>query len=278
MARNWLVLLSLACFGTAQACPPLALEALEAGVWFVPGENAVPLKANCGRVANSVVLAGPAGLVVVDPGPTRKDGLRLRELIRRQIGRPVVAVVASHAHPENVLAASVFLAPGVRFVSSDITAARMRRYCPQCRRSLGAAVGRAEISGTRIVLPDQTLDAARDRVDLAGSAWRVLRFEDGHLPGNMALYDSARGLLVAGGLVNHARVPEMRDADLNAWMAALDELAQLAPRRVLPGHGAPGDATMIAALRGYLERLERAVRDDVEAGNDAASAPGRLDL
>ncbi|MBL8485269.1 MAG: hypothetical protein JNJ60_23940, partial [Rhodocyclaceae bacterium] len=31
-------------------------------------------------------------------------------------------------------------------------------------------------------------------------------------------------------------------------------------------------------LRGYLERLERAVRDDVEAGNDAASAPGRLDL
>ncbi|MBX3670622.1 MAG: MBL fold metallo-hydrolase [Rhodocyclaceae bacterium] len=261
---------------SAFACPPLSLQAIVPGVWLVPGAQEAPARGNCGRVANSVVLEGAQGLVMVDPGPTYKDGLRVRQLIRAQIGRPVVAVVATHAHPENVLAASVFVKPGVVFFASDITAARMRRYCPRCRRNLRAAIGEDEIRGTRIVLPRQTIQSARATVELAGVTLTVLRFEGGHLPGNIALYDAARGVLLAGGLVNNRQIPQMRDAQLADWAAVLAELADLAPAHVLPGHGPAGDAGLIAAMRGYFEQLERSVGADVQTGNDAASAPQRL--
>jgi glyoxylase-like metal-dependent hydrolase (beta-lactamase superfamily II) len=75
------------------------------------------------------------------------------------------------------------------------------------------------------------------------------------------------GVLFAGDLVEDRFLPIFPDADANGllWLDALDRLDALGPRVVVGGHGAVGDAGLIAALRDYLV----AVRDRVTALRDS---------
>jgi glyoxylase-like metal-dependent hydrolase (beta-lactamase superfamily II) len=95
----------------------------------------------------------------------------------------------------------------------------------------------------------------------------VLGVAGAHSDEDLMLFVDGERVLMAGDLYFSGRLPFVGNADGKAWLAALDRIVPLAPRMVIPGHGAAsGDpAPDIALTRDYLlflrEQMGRAVRE-----------------
>jgi glyoxylase-like metal-dependent hydrolase (beta-lactamase superfamily II) len=106
--------------------------------------------------------------------------------------------------------------------------------------------------------------AAGDLLTLGGATWQVLA-APGHDSDALMFHDPAHGILISGdalwrdgsGALFPTADPATLDADFAAAFATFDLIHALAPRIVIPGHGAPFsdvDAAL-ARARGRLERL-----------------------
>jgi glyoxylase-like metal-dependent hydrolase (beta-lactamase superfamily II) len=67
------------------------------------------------------------------------------------------------------------------------------------------------------------------------------------------------------------------DGSIRGWLAAMDELARIPARRVIPGHGAAINdwAGALQDQRRYLERLAGDVRGLIKGGVPLAAAAQR---
>lgn len=270
-------LLGWAAAGLA-ACPTPRLAPVAPQVFAVVAAPALaPAPANCGRVANTGVVVGRDGVVVIDPGPSYAEGRRLGREIARRIGLPVRAVVLSHAHAENVLATAVLAGRDGIVIASSGAAALMDERCPACLRRLRQALGAAAMARTRIALPNRRVETAVTEM-LAGRSLRLMPFDHGHSRGDLAVLDIDSGVLFAGGLVYAGQVPETREASFAGWRAALDELARGGARRVVPGHGLPGGPELLQEMDDYLGALAAGAAAEVAAGRDLPAALERLAL
>ena len=210
---------------------------------------------NQGRVNSTGILIGPTGVVVVDPGPSRRAGLRLLQTIRKLTRKPVAAVILTHAHPENVLAAGVVAGRYAPVIASHRTYALMRDRCSECLARLTTLAGDVAMQGTDIRLPDQTVAAGTTERRYGGRMLRLVHTGWGHTAGDLAVLDVASGTLFAGGLANNGVLPDMHEAQTRGWIDALRTLEALAPARVVPGEGVPGNTELLSATRSYLSAL-----------------------
>ena len=76
-----------------------------------------------------------------------------------------------------------------------------------------------------------------------------------------------------GDLVVAQHVPVL-DGSILGWLKVMDELAQMQPKRILPGHGPIIDNLQdaLAQQRRYLERLTRDVRTLISRGAPISAA------
>jgi glyoxylase-like metal-dependent hydrolase (beta-lactamase superfamily II) len=231
---------------------------LTPGVYALDAPPGPPGPSNAGRTNNTGVLIGSGGVVVVDPGPNRKAGERVVRIIRSLTRRPVVAVILSHAHAENVLAAEVVAGRTGVVIAHARTYALMRDRCSDCLARLTGLTGEAAMTGTNIRLPDQTVGDGYTGRTYGGRKLLLIHTGWGHTAGDLAVLDIATGTLFSGGLTNNQVMPDMHESRMHGWIAALEALEMLAPRRVVPGEGAPGDANLLRDTRVYLaDLLER---------------------
>jgi len=99
----------------------------------------------------------------------------------------------------------------------------------------------------------------------------------GHSPDHMAFWHQPSGTIFTGDLVaqgGSVMIHWSRGGDLAQYLASLERLLALAPRRLLPAHGPAVDDPR-TVLVGYLEhrrRRERQVLDALRAGHGSVQA------
>lgn len=163
-------------------------------------------------------------------------------------GARLARVLVTHAHPDHAAGAASLLArwPGAELCKvpwPDQDARYHDRWRP---------------------LADQALVAAGDRM------LRVVH-TPGHAPDHICLLDEADrtlyggDLLVSGGTVV---IPASQGGDLAAYLASLDRVFALAPRRVLPAHGPiiEEPAGLIREYRRHRADRERQILEALEHG------------
>ena len=231
-------------------------------IYFCPGVNEEVSADNAGVVVNSAVLLNGRRALLIDPGPHWRRGVMLRQSLQQQLGAQVVAVVNTHAHPENVLGNAAFA--DLPIYASAETTRLMKSRCKICRQHLGEIVGAQFMRETPLVFPSRLL---RD-----GQNWRwgrhdlkVAVFSQAHSPSDLSLFEPASGVLFAGGLSYRERIPEMQEASLAGWIAALQRLQHWPTRFVIGnGTGTPAD-TLEPTLR-YLLALREQVSAAINQG------------
>ena len=230
-----------------------------AGVVRLRAANPSPMT---GSGTNTYVLHGPAGVVVIDPGPALPAHL---DAILAEIGAaPLVAVLLTHAHLDHsalcpALAAATG-APGLAFGAADAgRSAVMQRLAAEGMAGGGEGVD-AAFRPDGLLRDDEVLA-------LAGLQIEVL-----HTPGHMGghLCFGFGGVLLSG---DHAMgwassLVSPPDGDMGAYMASLARLARCRWALMLPGHG---EAVTAPALR--LAELTQH-RHDREAAIVAALGDG----
>jgi glyoxylase-like metal-dependent hydrolase (beta-lactamase superfamily II) len=71
--------------------------------------------------------------------------------------------------------------------------------------------------------------------------------------------------------------PEDADLDGDAWIRVLAELEAPAPALVVPGHGSPGGADIVATQRRFMEELRDAAQAAAAEGRSADDAVAELE-
>lgn len=286
----------------AQAAGEPEVTRIGDGVYAVVRREPLGLAVN----ANSLVVVGDAGVIVVDAQFTRAATQQTITAIRRITPKPVTHVVNTHWHDDHLAGNQVYrdTFPGVRFVMHANTAADLvalggpnrvgtvRNAPPLVERFdrlLGMGLGidstpanetqRASV-GSAIRIMRQYLaeapgfrdvaadDTVRTSLTLGSGAQRVeVRwFGAANTRGDLVVHVPAQGVVATGDLVV-APVPFAFGSHPAAWVDVMDSVAALRPRVVVPGHGP------VMRDLAYVGRV-RAMLAEVRDGAAAAAARG----
>lgn len=269
-ARNaWAVFLCLLSGAAAASSFDYALKAqtLAEGVHVFEGASEHFSRSNGGNILNTGFIETAAGAVVIDSGPSRRYGEQQRRAIETQTGKPVAQVFLTHAHPDHFLGNQAYA--DVPVVALPITTQAVARDGEALAANLYRLVG-GWMEGTEALAPTQ--NAVTGVISIGGRKLRLIAL-GGHTDADLAIFDEQTRTLFAGDLVFFQRAPTTPNADIKAWLAALDELQKLDMAVLVPGHGpVVRDGAAIAQTRAYLRWLRDSLRAAAKQGFDLNEA------
>ncbi|MCJ7623060.1 MAG: MBL fold metallo-hydrolase, partial [Anaerolineaceae bacterium] len=122
-------------------------------------------------------------------------------------------------------------------------------------------------------LPNQT---CKGTVKFIGSKRQVefIPYELGHSPGNAVIFLPDDGILHMGDLLFARGHPFMGHGDPDGWLRVLEAVEELAPRSIIPGHGALSTLEEVKLQYAYIETSKKLVLELIEAGKGAEALSG----
>ena len=240
MLGFWRPLLLILCALSlrAESVEPLSLTRVSDVVWVAVGETAAPSYQNAGHNNNLSIILGDAEVMVVNGGDNAWLAERLHAAIRRLTDKPVTWVINENGQGHAFLGNSYWRDQGARlFAHQDALADIQSRgeFVLDAMRKRN----KEKASGTAIALPEAI---AEDRwiVPIGGVEVQVLRFGPAHSPGDVSVWLPGEGILIAGDIAFHERIPGVfPETDVQEWLASYDRMRRLPIRLIVPGHGHP---------------------------------------
>lgn len=231
------------------------------GAWVIYGANEEITRSNGGAISNIAILDTSDGAVIIDTGPSLRYGKALKATAEELTGKAIARVYLTHFHPDHVFGNQAFTpetiaAPqgvidGLKTSGEDFASAMYHLAGDWMR-------------GTELVLPKKVLGPAVEEIGERRLRPVVLK---GHTASDLAIYDERSGILFGGDLVFLDRAPTTPHADVTVWQASLDELQQMKPSQIVPGHGPveKGDRSIVQT-RDWLRVVEDAIRSAFDRG------------
>jgi quinoprotein relay system zinc metallohydrolase 2 len=250
----------------------LPMTPLGEGAYVFYGAQQETSGANEGAIANVGFVIGERCVAVVDSGGSPVEGARLRAAVRALTDRPICAVINTHMHPDHVYGNSAFAADQPQFIGHDHLAAALAARSASYARALQRALGETA-RDARLVMPTRSVTIGQPfALDLGGRTLILRAWRTAHTDNDLTVYDERTGTLWAGDLLFSGRIPAL-DGSVTGWLAVMDEIEAINPRRIVPGHGPSDDwRGAIAAQRRYLRALADGTRAAIRAHHPIGQA------
>ncbi len=247
--------------------------------FYVEGKAGAVSTANEGFNSNAGFVVTGDGVVVFDALGTPDLGKRLADLIAQTTQQPVRRIVVSHYHSDHFYGLQALQRDGVDiwaheavrdYLASEAPAARLSER----RQSLAPWVN----ARSRIVVPTRYLGEDTS-FPLGGLHFRVMHAGPAHTPEDLMMMVEEDQVLFVGDLVFTGRIPFVADADVSAWISALDRVIALKPSVVVGGHGPYSTDALadLAQTRDYLVFLRTQISAAFEMGLDFDEAYRQID-
>jgi glyoxylase-like metal-dependent hydrolase (beta-lactamase superfamily II) len=212
-----------------------------------------------GIFANAYVVEGREGVVLVDASLRVSDAEALRARIAA-LGKPLCGVLLTHGHPDHYNGVAIVTAGLDVPIVATREVDQVIRADDAGKEKLWKPMFGAEWPARR-AFPNK-LVGDDEVVRLAGLTFRAhsVGAAESHADSYWTI-DGTSAVFV-GDLVFSGTHSYLSDGHTGAWLRALDRLERALPAGALlyPGHGAPGDAALIAGERRYLEKVRAEVR------------------
>lgn len=220
---------------------------------------------------NAGFVVTPVGVVVIDALASPFQGAELVRTVQAVTHQPIRWLVLTHHHPDHHFGAIALRRAGARVIAHpDVSTGVDEQSREAAESAWTRVVGRDQMKGFAYAdVPDVAVTSA-DTLRLGGRTLVILHPWRGpggaHTMGDLIVWLPTEQVLFAGDLLVEDGVPLVVDGSSRGLMAALDTLAALDARVIVPGHGAiPAvPRALIAQSREYLVRLRAAMRFAVE--------------
>jgi len=205
-----------------------------------------------GFSTSSYFIEGDGGLVAIDtqflPSAAEEMIARAEAATRKKL---VLAVVL-HANPDKFNGTAVFQKHGVKVVTSaqvkalvpEVHEKRVRAFYDRYQPDYPKDVPQPEVFG------DKTID-----VLAAGVKLRLHVMGAGCSEAHVVVERPDTKEIFAGDLVANQHHSWLEIGKTDQWLKRLEELRRLSPRRVYPGRGSVGDASLLDDEEKYLRKV-----------------------
>lgn len=213
--------------------------------------------------SNTTFLVTRDGVVVVDTGVTPNEAEKVLAEIRKRTDLPILYTINTHYHGDHTFGNQVFKESGPIIAHENV---RKSLFGDSGKEYLATFKSRniPGLEETVITPPTMTFKEEME-IFVGGYSLRLMHVR-GHTDGDLYIYINELKTLITGDLVTTGRVPNMRDAYLEEWLSAMNELSDFDAEIFIPGHGRPGGKPVLIAMKHYLLQLKGLVLKQLEAG------------
>jgi cyclase len=219
--------------------------------------------------SNTTFLITRDGVVVVDTRVTPNEAKHVLAEIRKRTNLPILYTINTHYHGDHTFGNQVFEGKGpiiahesVRtnlFGDSGIN--HLEKFKSKNIRGMDETV----VTPPNMVFKDEM------EIFVGGYSLRLLHVR-GHTDGDVFIYIDQLKTLITGDLVSYRKIPSLKDAYVEEWIAALNLLGDFDAEIYIPGHGESGGKPVLIAMKHYLLKLKEMVLKQLEKGKSLKEA------
>lgn len=200
----------------------------------------------------------------------------LLEAVGASVGE-VRLVINTHSHSDHTWGNQVFSCPILahRLCKRLMKSALKRFWSPAALQADLAEMEKTDpkkaeefhqvLEELNIKLPDQIFEG-RFEGELSGVNYELIHI-GGHTPNSSIVWLPEKELLYASDLIFQGRYPYIFDADIPAWIDALDHLLEFNAKAIIPGHGVMCGEAEIITLRQYLQHTWELTQEHIRLGH-----------
>jgi glyoxylase-like metal-dependent hydrolase (beta-lactamase superfamily II) len=212
---------------------------------------------------NSVIIEGEHEVMLVDAQLTKTNAERVLEEIK-ETRKPLSIVYITHEHADHFLGLEVFKEayPGVRIIATSAVVDRIdmvyQDKIDKWKKILGSGATSHAVAISRF---------DGNSIEFEGAKIEVLKNIQGDTDENTMLWIPGQRILISGDVLfndMHVYTAETDGKARGKWLKSLQEVRELKPSVVIPGHskvGAPLDAsTAVDFTENYLLAFEEELK------------------
>lgn len=254
-------------------------------------------------LANSIMIEGADGLIIVDTMTTMEEAQEVLAEFRKISDKPIKAIIYTHNHADHVLGTRAFVGDGhpdiyahdtllpqvMRIVTEmrPITGARALRMFGSIldpkdfvNSGIGPKLGMTPTSSTGFVPPTKTFSDTLE-VEVGGVKFKLI-FAPGETDDQIVVWLPDKKVLVAGDnfywtFPNLYTIRGTTFRSLKNWYQSLDKMRDLEAEFLVPCHTRPiiGQAAIQVALTNYRDAIQF-VHDQSIRGINLGLTPDEL--
>jgi glyoxylase-like metal-dependent hydrolase (beta-lactamase superfamily II) len=214
-------------------------------------------------VPNIGIIVGTRATLIVDAGMGPRNGQAVLRELAKVNKNTELYFTTTHFHPEHMTGVQAFPANTI-VIRPEVQQEEVDRKQPEFIHNFSQRTPelKALLQDVKPRPPDIVFDR-EVKLDLGGITVRLLWLGPAHTRGDNFVFVEEDGVLFTGDAVINRFFPIFPDADASGknWLSILDQLDELHPRTIVPGHGEVGDATLIGTERTYLKAVQSRVAE-----------------
>ena len=206
---------------------------------------------------NVAIVVGSRATLIVDTGLGPRNGATVVRAAAKLSQNQKLFLATTHFHPEHAAGDAGFPA-GAILLRNAVQQREMEQHGMEMVAMFSgrSAENKDLLADVKLRTPDVVFDTEA-RLDLGGVTARLLWFGGAHTKGDQLTLVEPDGTLISGDVVQNKVVPNIfgDGGTPSSWIAVLDKIAALDVRHVLPDHSAPGDGSLVAKERAFIDDL-----------------------
>jgi len=235
------------------AIPKPVVEKISDRVYALIAPAELPNARNHGYIANSAVIIGDVGVILVDTGFSEAIGRHIKQTIETITDKPVTHIINTHDHGDHTLGNGVFA--GAEIISSTQCKALVERSAYEWMSLLETMTGET-IPRTAPVVATTTYAAGTSTpITLQGVDMVIQVPQASHSASDLMVYLPDDKVLIAGDIAVNTLIPNFRDAHVAAWIDTLAVITTMPIAVIVPGHGTLMNIDDVNALHAQVQTL-----------------------